>query len=680
MNAQPGTKRCAGGAALLLLAALALAAPARAVQVGIATGIPGTVGDTLDVAVSTSDLTGQEVYSYEMDLTYNANGLTLIDVIESGSLTASWGDAAFSTGPGSATVAAAGGTALGGAGDLTYLRFVLGPSYGTYAVLFADFRFNEGAPEDTTTNGSVSISQPPSILVSPNSGEILVGNQLAFSSTGTPPFTWGVTDPAVASVDTAGVLTGIAPGVTRVFVEDAAAVTDTTNGEILVRAMSLSAPVGITAPPGGTFTMPIDVSDLTGLDVHAFEFEMSFTASQLEVTGADFTGTLGSAWAAPTVLTEPGHVRVVAAGTTALTGAGTLVSLECAVPSNATSSTGLSLSNGLFDERFVPIHVAGSFVVDLPPAIFINPNTATVLAGDTQAFSLTGSVTPPVTWGTTDPGVGTIDATGLFTGVGGGECLVFAEDAGGARDTSGVVSVCDLQILVPNQSVELLAPETPIAVDVDRDVSGLEIYGYEFTLAFNAARIHAIAATDSGAISAGWGPPVVNLYADSVRIAHAGGTPLAGSGTLVHVYFAPDSLAVDGQTSPVTFASLTLNEGTPVACTQNGTLTVEDTGTGVAEGFAGGLALAPGRPNPFTSRTVIQYSIRPGFTGAADLRIIDAAGRVVRRFDLAGAGAGPHAVRWDGRDDDGAQVASGVYWVRLASGDRIVTRKVTRVR
>jgi flagellar hook capping protein FlgD len=77
-------------------------------------------------------------------------------------------------------------------------------------------------------------------------------------------------------------------------------------------------------------------------------------------------------------------------------------------------------------------------------------------------------------------------------------------------------------------------------------------------------------------------------------------------------------------------------------------------------------------PDPFVHSTSLWLDL--GRTGTADLRIVDAAGRVVRV--LAGGtsfGAGPRSLVWDGMNDRGQEVAPGVYWAVLrwaGGGDR----------
>ena len=66
--------------------------------------------------------------------------------------------------------------------------------------------------------------------------------------------------------------------------------------------------------------------------------------------------------------------------------------------------------------------------------------------------------------------------------------------------------------------------------------------------------------------------------------------------------------------------------------------------------------------------------------GAVDLRVYDAGGRLVRVLFGGVAERGTQAVTWDGRDERGRQVGSGVYVCRLRSAGRQASRKLLVVR
>jgi hypothetical protein len=86
-------------------------------------------------------------------------------------------------------------------------------------------------------------------------------------------------------------------------------------------------------------------------------------------------------------------------------------------------------------------------------------------------------------------------------------------------------------------------------------------------------------------------------------------------------------------------------------------------------------------PNPAATDQGIDFVLaRPATAGA--LEIFDVAGGVVRRESLAGRGAGPHRISWDGRDLDGHRVAAGLFFVRLAldGADEPSTRTTRLVR
>jgi hypothetical protein len=103
--------------------------------------------------------------------------------------------------------------------------------------------------------------------------------------------------------------------------------------------------------------------------------------------------------------------------------------------------------------------------------------------------------------------------------------------------------------------------------------------------------------------------------------------------------------------------------------------------TAVAEREQSPLAfdLRANYPNPFNPLTRIDYSLaRPA---RVNLVIYNSAGQLVRTLvqELQQV-AGVHHVQWNGRNDAGESLASGVYLYRLEAGDFVRTRKMVLVR
>jgi fibronectin type 3 domain-containing protein len=87
-------------------------------------------------------------------------------------------------------------------------------------------------------------------------------------------------------------------------------------------------------------------------------------------------------------------------------------------------------------------------------------------------------------------------------------------------------------------------------------------------------------------------------------------------------------------------------------------------GTGVDEELPVRFALRPNVPNPFNPVTRIAYDV-PSPGGPLALRVYSASGRLVRTLVDRLEVPGRHSVAWDGTDNTGAAVASGVYFYRL---------------
>ncbi len=66
--------------------------------------------------------------------------------------------------------------------------------------------------------------------------------------------------------------------------------------------------------------------------------------------------------------------------------------------------------------------------------------------------------------------------------------------------------------------------------------------------------------------------------------------------------------------------------------------------------------------------------------GYTDLAIYNLAGQKIRSLISGEMAAGTHEVVWDGRDDRGITVSSGIYISRLKSGNAVVAKGVTLVK
>lgn len=83
-------------------------------------------------------------------------------------------------------------------------------------------------------------------------------------------------------------------------------------------------------------------------------------------------------------------------------------------------------------------------------------------------------------------------------------------------------------------------------------------------------------------------------------------------------------------------------------------------------------------PNPFRPWTRIRYTV-PLSGSPVDLGVYDLAGRRVATLLRERASGGVHEALWTGEDDAGRPLASGVYFLRLASGGTSQIMKVIRL-
>jgi len=86
------------------------------------------------------------------------------------------------------------------------------------------------------------------------------------------------------------------------------------------------------------------------------------------------------------------------------------------------------------------------------------------------------------------------------------------------------------------------------------------------------------------------------------------------------------------------------------------------------------FALNQNYPNPFNPATTFEFEVP--VASKIRLTVYNLLGEAVRTLLDAPAEAGIHRATWDGKDDAGRSVVSGVYFYRMEAGDFVGTRKM----
>ncbi|MCK4404108.1 MAG: T9SS type A sorting domain-containing protein [candidate division Zixibacteria bacterium] len=80
-------------------------------------------------------------------------------------------------------------------------------------------------------------------------------------------------------------------------------------------------------------------------------------------------------------------------------------------------------------------------------------------------------------------------------------------------------------------------------------------------------------------------------------------------------------------------------------------------------------------PNPFNPTTIIEYALPK--VSQVKIRIYNILGQKVRNLVDEPQEPGYKTIHWDGKDDGGNEVSSGVYFYRIEAGDFVKCKKMT---
>jgi hypothetical protein len=189
-------------------------------------------------------------------------------------------------------------------------------------------------------------------------------------------------------------------------------------------------------------------------------------------------------------------------------------------------------------------------------------------------------------------------------------------------------------------------------------------------LDYDAAVVEPVKVTRGALLSQQAGPADVFVPAPgTVDVAAFGrGQGLIGTGELARVTF---RLKATGDPA-IGLGKVSARDA------HNRPLALDGRSTPGAEPPPAQVMLAPSYPNPFTNAITLGFGMPQA--GMAQLVAFDIQGRAVRHLVNGMVGAGWKHVTWDGRDDAGKTLAPGAYVIRLAVGERVITKSVRMVR
>ena len=110
----------------------------------------------------------------------------------------------------------------------------------------------------------------------------------------------------------------------------------------------------------------------------------------------------------------------------------------------------------------------------------------------------------------------------------------------------------------------------------------------------------------------------------------------------------------------------------------NITITVSDVLSSSSDYLPKKLDIRHAHPNPFNNSVSISFEM-PNSKNV-NLTIFDMKGRLVRQLSLGVLGIGSHKVLWDGKNDLGNELPSGIYMMVLELGGELNIQKISLVK
>jgi hypothetical protein len=567
---------------LLFLSFLLTCFSAKA-QVAVTMSIPrdstAYPGDTVRLPlILDTNLDGENIIAFRLEFQTNSE-LMPLGVSTANTLTASW-EVLFSKVSGTEfVITGASAAPISGTGNFIYFDFVV---QNTTSMVNAVVQkknvstnyFNEGGYDITINYGLVAVYPIPKLNVSVSSGPLSKGAKTpVYVSGGTAPYTYTVSDPAVASIVDGNYLQGEGPGTVTVEVEDVNGVKGT-SASVEVRGFEISFQGPQDSRAGQEIIVDVTTNDIAGLGVLSGSFDLSFSTSAdlLEIIT---TGTLLDGKELEYQSTGDHAYRFSFAGSTAL-GAGTILfRLKLKIKSSENAgSVGFSARNILFNENLAGNYLDKSFYYNGLPKPAISGSGNNLAPGESIQFNPSGG-TPPYAFSVSDPAIASISSTGLLTGLKGGSVRAIVTDSLGQFSESYTITVYDGTLAVADHTAPY-GTQYDLPVYISDLPAGRGFSAFSLTLQLTTTQVQFVDIIQAGTVSSDFTMTKNTTDPGNIRIAAASQNDHQAGGVLFYIRVLLNGSLASNQLTYFYLSDVLFNEGQPSLRLTNGTIRIGD--------------------------------------------------------------------------------------------------------
>jgi len=437
-----------------------------------------------------------------------------------------------------------------------------------------------------------------------------------------------------------------------------------TSEHIELEIMSLNAPIG------SILSLPVYISFPSDTYYDSAELRFSFDNTSLNYIRMDTTNTLtGSAhWNYAYNMEDDSILVIWMAGANEMSGNGILFNLEFNLIGNPCEFYPINIKDAVFNTGTEQVSITSGGVYINPIPSFGDVDGNGIIQAHDAALILKhivgidtllcqGLANADVTL---DKTVSALDAAVILQyGVGLLSSLPYDTTSNGNLKATGVFSMED-EIITSGELIEL-----PLYIENAHNIYSFEgclEYDPEF-LIFSDIQL----SSDRSDYQIH-----INNHNGHLSWAGAGINPEGNDGIFLLIKFSQYFTGINSNTI-ISLISTRINEEL-IQTDVCETIVHNVVGTSEKTGIPTEFQLAQNYPNPFNPTTFIEYGLPE--QSDVKLMIYDIKGNTVKQWTYNNQNAGYYSVIWNGTNNSGNQVSTGIYFYRIIAGDFIQTKKM----